>query len=157
MGGFEVLKDIALTPGGADEDLPGIWIEGGKDVAGDDGDGFIHFFDGAGVGFVVDVVGEEHAGGVKTDDEGGAIAEADEGRIAAFGFGAELAPTGVVHVVALDLKAARHAPTEFFIRDDVGKGDVEAMIVFDEIGDLAAGDASRGGGGLEEQEAIFRM
>ena len=138
------MEDIALTPGGADEDLPGRGIEGGKDVAGDDGDGFIHFFYRARVGFVVNVVGEQHAGWVKTDDEGRAVTQADEGRIAAFGFGAELTPKGVIHVVTFDLETARHAPAVLFIGHDVGKGDMPTYVVGDEIGDLAAGNPGCG-------------
>lgn len=157
LGGLEVLKDVARTPGGADEDFPGVGVEGGQDIAGDDGDGFIHLFDGAGVGFVVDVVGEEHAGGVQADDKGGAVAEADERRIAAFVLGAELTPGGVVHIVAFDLEAARHGPGKLFIGDDVGKGDAPTEVVLDEVGDLAAGDPSGSRSGLQDEETIVRV
>ena len=151
------MEDIALTPGGADEDLPGRGIEGGKDVAGDDGDSLIHFFDGARVSFVVNVVGEQHACRVKTDYEGRAVTQADEGRIAAFGFGAELTPMGVIQIVTFDLETARHAPAELFIRHDVGKGDMPTYVVGDEISDLATGNPSRGRSSLQNEEAIVRI
>ena len=150
------MEDIALTPRGADENLPRVGIEGGKDIAGNDGDGFIHFFDGAGVVFIVDIVGEQHASWMKTNDEGRAIAQTDEGRVAAFGFGAELTPKVVIHVVAFDLVAIRHTPANFLIAHDMWESNVPARVMGDEIGDLATGSPGCGCGGLNDQKAILR-
>jgi hypothetical protein len=94
---------------------------------------------------------------MESDNEGGTVAKADEGGIAALGFGAELTPSVVIHVVAFDFVTVSHAPAAFFILDNVWEGDVPAGIVGDEIGDLTAGSSGGGCGGLEDEEAIVRI
>lgn len=61
---------------------------------------------------------------------------------------------GVIHVIALDFVTVGHAPAAFFILHDVGKGDMPAGVVGDEIGDLAAGSPGCGCGCLEDEETI---